>query len=142
LFSEVLAVISEMIGSQERLKANVNFYEIEVKAEIEPEASPLDIMHLITPPGLFASFEDSLKVGKLSMFVYRFFYTPAKVEEAIRRTVPWYDVQFFPEIDNPDRFILDIVCRDISSEIAIRRAKELYEAALRYLADREREAGS
>jgi hypothetical protein len=142
LFGEVSNIVGEMIGPIERLKAGVEFFEVEVKAEVEPDrVSPLDIMHNLTPSGIFAPFEEVLDGWKLSMFLYRFFYTPTKVENTIRRTVPWYDLQFYPEIENPDRFIVDIVSRDNRAELVIRHAKTLFTKALEFLEQKEREVG-
>ncbi len=139
LYKEVLSMIAEIFGSTERLKGNTNFYEIQFQAQVEPDgASPLEIMNLITPPGLFQPFEDVLGV-QVGMFQYRFYYTPSKVEETIKQTVPWYDAQFFPEIENPDRFIIQLVCRDISGEVTIKRTKSLYERAIDFLTEKEKE---
>jgi hypothetical protein len=140
LYTETLEIIREMYGSSERLKSNVNYYEFQVKAEKEPDsASPLDMMRHITPPGLFRPFEEVLKIGQLGMYTYRFFYTSTPVTESIVKTVPWYDVQFFPGIPNPDRFAIWIICRDISPEVGMGHCRDLDKKVIAYLEEKERE---
>ncbi len=133
-------MVSELFGTPERLRTNVSFYEIQIKAEVEPEsATPMEIMNYITPRGLFEPFEQLLGVDKVGMFQYRFYYTPSPVEDSITKTVPWYDLQFFPEIENPDRFFIGLVSRDSTPEFAIGRAKALYETAFRFIGKKEQE---
>jgi len=141
LFREVLRIITEIVGSQEKLKGKVAWYELQFQAEVEPDlATPMEIMTYITPPGLYDPFEKVLQVGKLTMFQYRFVFTPSEFEGTIRQTVPWYDVQFFPEIENPDRFIVHVICRDTISETAIKRCEILTQDTLRFIEEKEREA--
>ena len=140
LFAEVLRMVTEIFGSSERMKANANFYEVQVKGEVETDAAtPLEIMNHITPPGLFQPFESVMNVGPLGLFSYRFYYTPVKVDEPIRKVVPWYDLQFFPGVMNPDRFIIHIVSRDVSAETSMNTARNLDERLRQYLAEKERE---
>ncbi len=142
LSKEIGAILAEIYRSPERLKANISYYEIEIKEEVEPEnALPLEIMEHLTPQGLFNPFETALELGKLHMFSYRFFYTPSQVDESIRKTVPWYDLQFYPEIENPDRFILAIVCRDYDQQIIYDRARSLLNAVHKFIEKIAREIG-
>lgn len=142
LAKEVRAILADMFRSPERLKSNLISYEVEVKQELEPQdATPFEIMEHVTPPGLFAPFEKALKIEKLNLFVFRPYYTSASVIGSIRETVPWYDLQFFPEIENPDRFWLNIVSRDNDQDVVIQRARALHAAAMRFLEEKEKEIG-
>ncbi len=142
LAKEVRAILADMFRSPERLKSNLIFYEVQVKQELEPQdATPLEIMEQVTPPGMFTRFEKALKIDKLNLFVFRPYYTSASVEGPIRETVPWYDFQFFPEIENPDRFLLDIISRDIDQEVVVQRARDLHAVIIKFLEEKEKEIG-
>lgn len=113
LSEEVYAILSDLFKSNERLKNNLVFVEKRVLQELEPEfASPFEILHLITPKGLFSPFEDIFDGNRLDLFTYRFYYSPGKIDKSIKTLFPWYDLQLYPQITNPDRFVCDIVCRD------------------------------
>ncbi|MEW5936701.1 MAG: hypothetical protein AB1665_02645 [Candidatus Thermoplasmatota archaeon] len=136
--TEVYAIFTDIFKTEKRLKDNLKLIELHLIQEVEPEfAAPLEILHLITPNELFNPFKQIFDGKNLDMFTYRFYYTPSKIDNNIKTIIPWYDVQVFPQITNPDRFIFDIVCRDNEFTTSKTRCIELKDKLFEFIEDWE-----
>ena len=109
--------IEELFESRDKWSRYFDFYETNMVHELELEGkSPLELMAALTPERLYEPFDEVAGGGKPVMFVYRFAKFGKEVKPSIRKSVPWFDLSFWPTIENSDRLTAQLVCRTHNAE--------------------------
>jgi hypothetical protein len=131
-FMKTRPMIEGLFEPHEKWSRYFDFYETNMIHELELETkSPLELMADLTPEKMYEPFEEVAGGGKPVMFLYRFAKFGKEIKPSIRKSVPWYDLSFWPTIENSDRLTAQLVCRthnaDDLRKTTLMLQKRLYE---------------